>query len=262
MNTLRNGTTCLSHWNRPPFSKFLYWGAWQHEIEIATWNATNAQEFGKFPVTKVALEKSSSGRSSSNTLGAAWHWNAEEWEMYVYLNMSLVECRFCPVCESSGLNKSEQVVLEKGKNIMKHLILEDQGTTWSSKQSNNTEMQLLDTSSWTSRHGSLRMKSGTEPRSQQGDCNSLCTSGTEIPSEVKTIRPANDTWEPKLLWPSKWKLSFPPTNVYKRAKILNKNYTRSWSVVCTLYHTILNSALGMLENTNVIQYVCASLCWV
>ena len=73
MNTLRNGTTYLSHWNRPPFSQFLYWGAWQQEIEIATWNATNAQEFGKFPVSKVALEKSSSGRSSSNTLGPAWH---------------------------------------------------------------------------------------------------------------------------------------------------------------------------------------------
>lgn len=54
----------------------------------------------------------------------------------------------------------------KGGEHHGNLNLRDQGTTWSSKQSNNTEMQFLDTSSWTSRHGSLRMKSGTEPRSQ------------------------------------------------------------------------------------------------
>ena len=160
MNTLRNGTTwngttCLSHWNRPPFSQFLCWGAWQQEIEIATWNATNAQEFGKFPVTKVALEKSSSGRSSSNTLGQL------NIEMLKNETFSLRKCRL-PMIASFPGNPVLTNCIGKGENIMEHLI-EDQDTIWSSKQSNSTEMQLLDTSSWTSRHGSLRMKSGTEP---------------------------------------------------------------------------------------------------
>ena len=54
--------------------------AWQQEMAMATWNATSAQELGRFCVTKISLEKSNTGRSSSKTWNRAlqkcgWIWS-------------------------------------------------------------------------------------------------------------------------------------------------------------------------------------------